>query len=123
MKLAAKQDYLITLDGQEIELDEFFHMCHSMPLCSLPDKFYHWKNEVKSTVSKRPDGEVIHKIRIYFNYLSTCKPERIDPQKTHGDIAEFYDENGEFMGLAVYTGNGLYFPLPYSKYGGGKLTL
>jgi hypothetical protein len=88
------------------------------PLCALPEKFYYWKNEVKVIVSKSLHGSVVHKVRIYHNYWSTCRPHLVDPQKTHGDIAEFYDENGRFMGLAVYTGDGLYYPLPYSKYKG-----
>jgi hypothetical protein len=44
--------------------------------------------------------------------------ETLDGQKVN--ITEFYSENGEFMGLAVYLGNGLYYPLPYSKYSGAK---
>jgi hypothetical protein len=112
---------LKTLDGQEVNLDEFFQLClMNSPSCALPDKFYYWNNEVKFIVSKTLHGPVVHKIRLYHNYLSTCRPDLVDPQKTHGDIAEFYNENGQFMGLAVYRGDGLYYPLPYSKYKGIK---
>jgi hypothetical protein len=115
------QTHLETLDGQKVILSDFFQLClsHSPP-CSLPDKFYYWKNEVKSITSETPDGPVSHKIRIYYNYLSTCRPDLSDPQKTHGDIAEFYNKYGEFMGLAIYVGDGLYWPLPYSKYSGSR---
>lgn len=91
-----------------------------MPACPLPEKFYYWKSKVKTVTSKTEHGEVTHKVRIYYNYLSTCEPDQIDPEKTHGDIAEFYDAKGEFMGLAVYSGNGLYCPLPYDNYGSPK---
>lgn len=121
MKDAPTQSHLFTLDGQKVPLGEFFEQClKKMPLCTLPDKFYHWNNEIKSVTSNTPDGEVTHNIRIYFNYLSACDPEKIHPDKTHGDIAEFYDAEGKFMGLAVYVGEGLYCPLPYSNYSGGK---
>ena len=115
------QTHLETLDGQKVNLSDFFQRClsHSPP-CSLPDKFYYWKNEVKSVTSETPDGPVSHKIRIYYNYLSTCRPDLSDPQKTHGDIAEFYNKYGKFMGLATYVGDGLYWPLPYSKYSGSR---
>jgi hypothetical protein len=118
-----RQMHLKTLDGQEVLLDEFFMTCliHA-PLCSLPEKFYYWKSSIKTVVSKAGTGTVMHKIRIYYNYLSTCSPDAVDSQKTHGDIAEFYNPKGEFMGLAVYAGSGLYCPLPYSKYGPGSST-
>jgi hypothetical protein len=113
--------HLETLDGQNVNLSDFFRRClsHSPP-CSLPDKFYYWKHEVKLITSKSHNGPVAHKIRIYYNYLSTCRPDLSDPQKTHGDIAEFYDKYGEFMGLAIYVGDGLYWPLPYPKYSGTR---
>jgi hypothetical protein len=115
------QTHLETLDGQKVALSDFFQLClsHSPP-CSLPGKFYYWKNEVKSVTSETPTGPVSHKIRIYYNYLSTCRPDLSDPQRTHGDIAEFYNKYGEFMGLAVYVGDGLYWPLPYSHYSGSR---
>ncbi len=117
-------DYLATLDRQHVDLKEFFQLCRAhMPVCSLPQKFYHWKHEVKIVRSKTEKGSVVHKVRIYFNYLSTCDPASMDARKTHGDIAEFYDADGEFMGLAVYAGDGFYFPLPYSKYSGERLQL
>jgi hypothetical protein len=57
-----------------------------------------------------------HQIRCYSNCLSVFCPEKYDPQKTHGDIAEFYDEKGKFMGLSVYMGEGKCCPLPYDGY-------
>jgi hypothetical protein len=39
-----------------------------------------------------------------------------DPLKTHGDVAEFYDQNGNFMGLGVYMGDGKYCALLYGGY-------
>jgi hypothetical protein len=39
-----------------------------------------------------------------------------DPLKTHGDVAEFYDAEGNFMGIAVYMGKGKYCSLPYGGY-------
>lgn len=59
---------------------------------------------------------VKHKIRCYHNPLSIFCPELYDPQKTHGDVAEFYDRDGIFMGLAVYMGDGKYCPLPHLVY-------
>ena len=114
--LPAKQ-YLRTLDGQSIALEAFFRKCRDMhPWCCLYEKFYYWENEVKTVVSLTPHGPVAHKIKIYHNGLSTYCRERSDPHKTHGDVAEFYDEGGVFMGLAVYMGNGEYCPLPDSRY-------
>ena len=57
-----------------------------------------------------------HKVRMYNNCLSTFCPNRVDPQKTHGDVAEYYDEYGTFMGLSVYLGMGKYCSLPFSGY-------
>ena len=37
-------------------------------------------------------------------------------KKTHGDVTEFYDGNGKFMGLAVYMTDGQYCPIPYDGY-------
>jgi hypothetical protein len=113
------QSYIETLEGEKVLLREFFDVCLMYaPLCSLPDKFYHWVKEVRLVKSKTPRGPITHLIRIYHNYLSACQPDFVDPIKIHGDIAEFYDEMGEFMGLAVYAGKGVYFPLPYSRYNG-----
>lgn len=109
--------YLRTLDGQDVALEVFFSKCRDMhPWCCLYEKFYYWDNEVKTVVSLTPRGAVAHKIKIYHNSLSTHCPEMSDPQKTHGDVAEFYDAQGVFMGLAVYMGNGEYCPLPDSRY-------
>jgi hypothetical protein len=48
--------------------------------------------------------------------ISTLCPQRYDPHKTHGDVVEFYDGKGQFMGLSVYMGDGKYCPLPYDAY-------
>lgn len=50
-----------------------------------------------------------------FDLRSACDPDYVDPGRTHGDVAEFYDAQGRFMGLAVYMGNGLYVPLPFEE--------
>lgn len=112
-----QKQFLETLDGQEVDLEEFFvkSLAHH-PFCYLYRKFYYWKNEVLETDSNFPGGTIRHKIRVYYNLLSTCFPEEADPDKTHGDVVEFYDTAGEFMGLAVYAGKGLYCLLPYSGY-------
>jgi hypothetical protein len=31
-------------------------------------------------------------------------------------VAEFYDSDGNFMGLSVYMGDGKYCPLKYDQY-------
>lgn len=112
----AKQS-LRTLDGQDVALEPFYARCRAMhPWCCLYDKFYYWENDVKSIISQTPHGAVAHKIRIYHNGLSTHCPQMSDPQKTHGDVAEFYDAQGVFMGLAVYMGDGEYCPLPHHRY-------
>jgi len=109
--------YLATLDGQNVLLEEFYEKCAgNWPMCCLYTKFYYWKNKVMEIVSMSSRGPVEHKIRIYHNCLSTCFPERSDSKKTHGDVAEFYDEDGVFMGLAVYMGDGRYCSLPYDGY-------
>jgi len=46
---------------------------------------------------------------------SACDPDYVDPGRTHGDGADFYDAQGRFMGLAVYMGNGLYVPLSFEE--------
>ncbi len=120
-KLPAKT-YLSTLDGQKINLQEFFDRCaRNWPNCALYDKFYYWKNTVKEIESISVSGRVRHKIRMYENPKSICYPEKISPGRTHGDVFEIYDADGIFMGLGVYMGEGLYFPLPYSGYTGKKL--
>ena len=115
-KLPPKQ-VLNTLDGQDVNLQEFFDKCaQDWSHCALYSKFYYWKNEVKTIKSKSEMGIVEHKIRMYYNPLSICHPEKVDTGRTHGDVAEFYDSEGIFMGLGVYMGKGLYYSLPYSKY-------
>jgi hypothetical protein len=46
---------------------------------------------------------------------SACDPDYVDPGRTHGDAAEFYDAQGRFMGLAVTMGNGFYVPSPFEE--------
>jgi hypothetical protein len=115
---APEKEYLQTLDGQEIRLQEFFSQCRDRaPECVLFEKFYHWDNEIRQEVSRSDKGTVEHRIRAYYNPLSICQPQRVHPGRTHGDVAEFYDTGGRFMGLAVYMGQGRYFLLHYSGYG------
>ena len=112
---------LPTLDGQAVNLQEFFNACaRKRPDCALYAKFYYWASEVKEIESKSSAGRVRHKIRMYYNPVSICLPEKVNPGRTHGDVAEIYDSNGIFMGLAVYMGEGLYVTLPYSGYRGTK---
>ena len=108
---------LQTLDGQAVPLIEFFAQCSALwPSCALYHKFYHWRKEVIRVESKSSKGQISHRIRVYYNPLSVCHPENVGAGRTHGDVAEFYDINGDFMGLAVYMGQGLYVPLPYSDH-------
>ena len=112
-----RMKYLNTLDGQNILLSEFYCNCQNLfPQCCLFEKFYYWQSEIREEVSKSKNGLIKHKIRIYHNCFSAFCPENSDPLKTHGDVAEFYDRNGYFMGLAVYMGEGKYCPLPYQGY-------
>jgi hypothetical protein len=114
---APNQEYLQTLDGHKVRLQEFFSQCRDQaPDCVLFEKFYHWDNEIRQVVSRSARGPVEHRIRAYYNPLSICEPERVQPGRTHGDAAEFYDTAGRFMGLAVYMGQGKYHLLYYSGY-------
>ncbi len=114
-----EKQFLITLDGQEINLENFVAMSSfNSPGCSLPHKFYYWHNDIKEISSKAIKKKVSHQIRAYDNLMSTCYPERIDAGRIYGDVAEFYDEQGAFMGFAVYLGYGLYCPFPYAEYKG-----
>lgn len=109
--------YLNTLDGQRIQLNEFFNKCnHLFPQCCLFAKFYYWQSDVRQVFSNTQSGKIEHKIRCYHNCLSTYCPDSCNPRKTHGDVAEFYDQIGNFMGFAVYVGDGKYCPLPYDGY-------
>lgn len=109
--------HIQTLDGKMVPLKQFFAYCHAIfPWCGIFEKFYYWKNETREVVSDTPRGRVKHKIRCYFNCLSTYCHKRCDALKTHGDIAEFYDAKGNFMGIAVYMGKGKYCSLPYCDY-------
>ena len=105
-------DCLPTLDGQCVPLAPLFALCDALwPDCVVYPKFYLWESEVKTITSPTPRGPVEHRVRIYHNILTTCRPEYHDPQRTHGDVAEFYDQAGDFIGLGVYMGQGLYVPL------------
>ena len=109
--------YLDTLDGQTVLLDEFYTKCLLFfPKCSLYRKFYYWQSEIREVASNTKNGQVKHRIRTYYNCISASCPERSDPRKTHGDVAEFYDQQGDFMGLAVYVKEGKYCSLPYDDY-------
>jgi hypothetical protein len=109
--------YLNTLDGQNVLLNEFYTKCvYLFPQCCLFKKFYYWQSEIREVVSDTKNGIIKHKIRCYHNCLSTYCPASCDPRKTHGDIAEFYDQRGNFMGIAVYMGGGKYCSLPYDGY-------
>jgi len=109
--------YLHTLDGQYVALDEFYNKCdYLFPKCCLFKKFYYWHSQIREVSSNSISGSVKHKIRQYNNCLSAFCPERCDSKKTHGDVAEFYDGNGNFMGLSVYMGDGKYCALPYDGY-------
>lgn len=109
--------YLYTLDGQTVLLSEFHFKCLNLfPQCCLFTKFYYWQSEIKEVVSNTKNGMKKHKIRVYIDCVSAFCPEHADAQKTHGDVAEFYDQRGNFMGLAVYMGDGKYCPLPYNGY-------
>ena len=117
IRQAPEKEYLQTLDGQDVRLQEFFNRCRDQaPDCVLFEKFYHWDNEIRQVVSRSERGSVAHRIRAYYNPLSTCRPQRAHPGRTHGDVAEFYDTGGRFMGLAVYMGQGKYYLLYYSGY-------
>lgn len=109
--------YLHTLDGQNVLLNEFYAKSLILfPQCLLYKKFYYWQSEIREVVSNTKNGNIRHLIRCYNNCRSTFCPEMSDPQKTHGDVAEFYDRNGNFMGLSVYMGDGKYCALPYDGY-------
>ena len=108
---------LLTLDGQNVLLNEFYDKClYLWPQCCLFKKFYYWQSEIREVVLNNKNDMIKHKIRCYHNCFSTFCPENCDPRKTHGDVAEFYDQTGNFMGLAVYMGDGQYCPLPYDGY-------
>lgn len=112
-----QKEYLLTLDGQNILLEEFFEECFNhQPHCTMYKKYYYWKSEVREISSNSLAGPLAHKVRVYYSPMSECYPKDSDPGKTHGDVAEFYDEEGSFMGLAVYAGEGKYFVINHSGY-------
>ena len=108
---------LHTLDGQTVLLAEFYAKSYQLfPACSLPDKFYYFPNEIIEITSRTSKGMKKHKIRRYNNCLSTYCPDSQYNGKIYGDVAEFYDSDGIFMGLSVYMGDGKYCSLPYDGY-------
>lgn len=112
---------ITTLDQQRITLGDFSGTTPmSFPGCILPYKFYYWRNETKEVFSKHLHHHIKHQIRAYYNLTSTCFPEKREAARLYGDVAEFYDVNRTFMGFAVYLGQGLYCPLPYSGYEGSS---
>lgn len=112
-----EMQYLHTLDGQKVLLNEFYAKSLSLfPKCSLFAKFYYWQSEIREVVSDTENGMINHRIRCYYNCLTTYCPNSCDPRKTHGDAAEFYDQRGKFMGIAVYMGDGKYCSLPFGDY-------
>ena len=112
-----EMQYLHTLDGQNVLLNEFYSKCYSLfPKCILFEKFYYWQSKIIEVESNSENGIIKHKIRCYYNCLSTFCPKSCDPRKTHGDVAEFYDHKGNFMGIAVYMGDGKYCSLPFSGF-------
>ena len=121
LKELPEKTHLETLDGQSVNLQEFFDACaRKWPHCALYTKFYYWASEVKKIESKSTAGRVRHKARMYYNPLSTCHPDKVNPGRTHGDVVEIYDGEGAFMGLGVYMGDGMYVTLPYSGYKGER---
>jgi hypothetical protein len=104
---------LTTLDGRQVPLADLFDRCSRMfPFCVLAETFPHWRREVRQVESRTPGGTVRHPVRIYHNPVSVCSPAASDPGRTLGDVAEIYDPQGGFLGLAVYMGDGQYAPLP-----------
>ncbi|MDX1708083.1 MAG: hypothetical protein R3274_05745, partial [Desulfobacterales bacterium] len=100
-----EKTHLTTLDGLTVDLQEFFDACAQKgPHCALYTKFYYWENEVKEIESNSTRGRVRHKVRLYYNPVSTCFPDKVNPGRTHGDVVETYDPQGFFMGLGVYMG-------------------
>ena len=72
MKSRPESSHLTTLDGQQVLLGDFYRLnWNAPPLCALPEKFHHWKREIK-WVRARTAGRIIsHQVRIYHN---TCPP-------------------------------------------------
>jgi hypothetical protein len=112
-----EKQYLPTLDGQSVVLNQFYIKCSKLyPQCNLFEKFYYLPSEIRQISSKSKAGMIKHKIRCYSNCLSAFCLENKDPKKIHRDVAEFYDGNGNFMGLSVYMGDGKYCALRYDGY-------
>jgi hypothetical protein len=121
IKTLPELQYLQTLDGQSLSLEELFAACQgNWSSCGLYEKFYYWHYEVREIVSKTDRGLEKFKVRVYLSSLATCYQVERDPLKLYGDVAEFYNKNGVFLGLAVYAGDGLYRIFPWKKsYGHG----
>ena len=117
IKKLPEKKYLRTLDGQEVLLDEFYTICNNLfPWCTMFEKFYYWDSEIKTIISTTPNGQIRHKIKCYYNCLSKYCPKNSNSRKQYGDVAEYYDAKGKFMGLSVYVGDGKYCPLPFRGY-------
>jgi len=117
IEAASGGSVILTLDGQVVDLEEFFEKCdQNNPTCSLYKKFHFWHSEIMTIDSLSQSGVVHHRIRAYYSPSSICYPERVNPGRIYGDVAEFYDSEGLFMGIAVYMGEGTYYPLPFSGY-------
>ena len=109
--------FIETLDGQSVFLNEFYYKClYLWPHCSLFKKFYYRQSEIREVVSNTESGPIKHKIRCYNDCFSSFCPDSYDLRKTHGDVAEFYNQRGNFMGIAVYMGDGKYCSLTFSGY-------
>jgi len=112
-----EKQHLHTLDGQSVVLNQFYIKCSKLfPRCTMLEKFYYLPSDIREINSKSKMDMIKHKIRCYSNCLSAFCPENKDPKKIHGDVAEFYDGDGNFMGLSVYMGDGKYCPLRYDGY-------
>jgi hypothetical protein len=117
IKMLPRLQYLETLDGDRVSFKNFYLQCRNLfPFCCIFEKFYYWDREINEIQSKGMAGLVTHKIRSYHNTLSVMCPQKRDKEAIYGDVAEFYNEDGRFMGIVVYMGQGTYCSLPYIGY-------
>ena len=107
--------FITGINGERIDLG-LFERYEAHYKMWLPYKFYHWKSEIKEMESNTSHGKVKHKVRVYYNILSTCRPDMLGPEDFLGDVAEIYDEFNRFMGLVLNLGDGQYIPFPYDPY-------
>lgn len=109
-----EKSYIIGLNGEKIGLELYRSYSKVDILAIMPDRFYYWENEIREVEDRNSDGRIVeHKIRIYWNFCSSCGcpgefNTKNDPQAKFGDFAEIYDENDRFMGFVSYTGEGQY---------------